>query len=188
MLKTSVEVDGDSLRFTLAKLGEVDPKLTATMRKELRVALAPVAQKIQARIPRKAPLSGMVSSDRLAWGINPKVTTSVTPGRTKRGTSFISFKAGMTPEAGFMMAERAGSRGNYGTERSKPYNKGGRNMTHRLNGQGREMVRNLNMRYPMKGKGGRWAFDEFRRDRPLVIASAVKIVDKYIDMVNKDFN
>jgi hypothetical protein len=185
VLKATVSVDGASIRAVMAELNKIDPELRKTMRKELVTALSGVTSDIKASIPTVSPLSGMVTQGRLKWGTPKKPTVSITPGKSKRGVSFISIKAGANPEAAFMMGERAGSRKQYATGRSKPYKRNGHEVTHRLNGQGEAMVKALNVRYPMKGKGGRWAFDRFRKDRPEIMRKASKIVESYIELVNR---
>lgn len=185
MLKTSVEVDGASIRAAMKALDEIDPELRKTMRKELAASLGGVVNDIRSSIPTVSPLSGMVTQGRLKWGIPKKPTISLTPGRSKVGVSFLSIKAAANPEAAFMMGERAGSRKQYGRGQSKSYTKNGKQQTHRVNGQGEKMVQALNQRYPMKGRGGRWAFDTFRKDRPEIIAKATKIVNSYLEVVNR---
>lgn len=185
MLKTSVEVDGASIRAAMKALDEIDPELRKKMRKELAAALGGVTNDIRASIPTVSPLSGMVTQGRLRWGIPKKPTVSLTPGRSKKGVSFLSIKASANPEAAFAMAERAGSRKDWATGFSRNYNKNGKEVNHRLNGQGKAMTDALNKRYPMKGRGGRWAFDTFRKDRPKIIAEATKIVNSYLEVVNR---
>ena len=47
------------------------------------------------------------------------------------------------------------------------------------------MIRNLNSRYPMKGKGGRFAYTKFRLLRPDAVKLAVDAVKSYTEKVNR---
>jgi hypothetical protein len=65
------------------------------------------------------------------------------------------------------MAELAGSRSNGSTP------------------QGQNMIAVLNRRNSMKGRGGRYAFDTFRKNRDQVVEVADKIIRQYADMVSR---
>lgn len=165
MLK--VEVDGNSIRLAMKELDNINPELRKTMKRELASALEGMANEIKSAAPSTAPLSGMNNNGRLRYGKVRKPTVSVTPGRSKRGVSFISIKVGATPEAGFKMAELAGSRMQIKTR------------------QGANFIRVMNERYPMQGKAGRFAYSKFRALRPEVITKATEIVERYMALVNR---
>lgn len=165
MLK--VQVDGASIRLAMKELDNVSPDLRKMMKKDLAQALEATAAKIKSSAPTEAPLSGMANNGRLRYGKIRKPLISVTPGRSKRGVSFISIKIGATPEAGFQMAELAGSRMNIKTR------------------QGANFVKVINERHPMKGKAGRFVYDSFRKHRSEVIAKATLIVERYMALLNR---
>jgi len=47
------------------------------------------------------------------------------------------------------------------------------------------MIAVLNERKPMKGRGGRYAFDAFRKNRDEVVRIADEIIRKYAAMVSR---
>lgn len=163
----NVTVDGASIRLAMKELDNINPELKKTMKKELATELESIANEIKSSVPSTAPLSGMVNNGRLRYGKVRKPLVSVTPGRSKRGVSFISIKVGASPEAGFQMAELAGSRNQVKTR------------------QGANFIKVMNERYPMRGKGGRFAYTTFRQLRPEVIAKATAIVERYMALVNR---
>jgi len=47
------------------------------------------------------------------------------------------------------------------------------------------MIRNLNSRYPMKGRGGRFAYTKFRLLRPDAVNLAKDALNRYVTQVNR---
>lgn len=186
-----VSVDGSSIRQALKELNEISPELKKAMTKELKTGLMAEAEKVRGAIPQEAPIRGMrdVNEGRLSWGKIKKPNVSVTPGRSRKNANrFLSINITSTNEASFQMAELAGSRNNYRQGMTREYSWRGTTRRHRVAGQGRAMVVGLNQRYPMRGRGGRFAFNEFRRLRPNVILKAERIVNSYMALVNRKLN
>ena len=52
--------------------------------------------------------------------------------------------------------------------------------------RGANLIKVLNQRHPMIKRGGRFAFDKFRKTRPEFVKLAVKSVKKTTDKINKD--
>lgn len=167
MLKVSV--DTVHIRQAMKELDNVNPELKKYMRKELKDALAPEVAQIKGSIP-VMPLSGMARESRLQWSPKIRANVSVTPGSSKFGRSFISIKITSANEAAFKMVELAGTRMQIKTR------------------QGAAMVRVLGERYPLKGKGGRFAWAKFMAVRPDVINRAENIVNKYMALINRKFD
>lgn len=186
-----VSVDGSSIRQALKELNEISPELKKAMTKELKTGIMSEAEKVRGAIPQEPPLSGMKRTDynRLEWGKIKKPNVSVTPGRSRKNANrFLAIEIKSTNEASFQMAELAGSRNNYRQGLTREYDYRGTKRRHRVNGQGRAMVVGLNQRHPMRGRGGRFAFNEFRRLRPNVILKAERIVNSYMALVNRKLN
>lgn len=184
-----VKFEGESIREAIAKLKDVDPDLKKMLMKDLKSAIKPVATAVANSIPSEPPLSGMGTGfSRLRWGTF-KATVSVTPGKKRGDTRLVSIVVTGNPDAGFKLAELAGSRGNYGSGLSKPYKSAFGTKQHTLNGQGENLVRVLRQRFPTpgSGKGGRFAYMKFREEKPQVARIAVELIDKHLEDVNRKF-
>ena len=159
----------EGVRKMIAELKKISPELVVELRKELRSGLKPQAQAVAAAYPSKPPLSRMGRPGDLQWSA-VRATVSITPGRSRRyrqTSNLVSIRAAGRPDAGVNMAELAGSR-------SKGYSK-----------QGRIMIAVLNERFPMKGRGGRFAFNAFRQNRDEVVQIADGIIRRYAAMVSR---
>lgn len=159
----------EGVREVIAELKKLSPDLVKQLRKDLRAGLKPQAQAVAAAYPKAPPLSGMGYPSRLQWSA-VRATVSITPGRSRRyreTSNLVSIRAAGTPDAGVNMAELAGSR-------SKGFTP-----------QGQNMIAVLNERKPMKGRGGRYAFDAFRKNRDEVVRIADEIIRKYAAMVSR---
>lgn len=169
MLKPTV--DGASVRRAISLLKDLDVNAQKNLAKEMRGALGTYAQTIAHDVPTTAPLSGMGRDlGRLRWGQVRKPTVSLTPGKSRGGMkALVSIRINVNPEAGYKMAELAGSKMRITQKR------------------GEIMIRRLEERFPYKGKAGRFAFKRFRSVRPEIIEEAIKIFDKYFEIVNRSF-
>ena len=159
----------EGVRKMIAELKKISPELVVELRKELRSGLKPQAQAVAAAYPSKPPLSRMGRPGDLQW-TKVRATVSITPGRSRRyrqTSNLVSIRAAGTPDGGVSMAELAGSR-------SKGYSP-----------QGRNMIAVLNERFPMKGRGGRFAFNAFRQNRDEVVQIADGIIRRYAAMVSR---
>ncbi len=166
MLKPTV--DGTSIRHAISMLKDLDENAQKNLAREMRSALSNVAQTIAADVPTTAPLSGMGRDlGRLRWGQVKKPTVSLTPGKSRGMRGLVSIRIAVNPEAGYRMAELAGSKGKITQER------------------GRIMIEKLQERFPYKGKSGRFAFKKFREKRPEVMDTATKILNQYLELVNR---
>ncbi len=153
------EVDATELRKVLKVLKMVDPETAASLRKNLKGPLVPLAQQIASAVPQEAPLSGFAHNGDTAYAA-PKGKVSYTPGKGRSGAkNLISIRIDAGMKRGFYIAELAGSR-------SRGYT-----------GSGRALIEQLNARYPMKGKGGRFAYKQFRFIRPDVVRIATEILN-----------
>ena len=161
-------VNAEKIREAVKELREIDPNLVKELRKELRGKIAPFARQVAENVPTDPPLSGFGNTGATGWSdVVPKV--SFTPGRSRKtGNHLVSIR--IQPRAarrGLYIAELGGSR------------------TRGVSNRGRAMVRNLNNRFPMKGRGGRFAYTKFRLLRPDAVNLAVDAVKKYTQQVNR---
>ena len=151
-----------------AIMNRVDPKLRASLARDLRRSLTPLANNIVSAFPTQAPLSGMTER----WGgITAKVSTS---SMAKPGRALALFTVRANP-AGFArllsITERAGSR------------------SQGITPQGKAMISNprggLQERYPLDGSGGRFVFRAFRQQLPDAVRIAREAIDRFIDKFNR---
>jgi len=166
MITPSFEAKG--VREALAQLKEVDADVLKNLRADLRGKVGPFAKQVAEAVPVRPPMSGFGNLSPTGWSA-VKGTVSVTPGRSRKtGNHLVSIR--VTPQGrrrGLYLAELAGSRSGGTTNR------------------GRRMIDVLNSRFPMQGKGGRFAYTKFRQLRPDAIQLAVGIVEKTIGQINR---
>jgi hypothetical protein len=157
-------IEGADFRSSLKMLKTVDPDIVKDLRRSLRSAVGPDAKAIAAAMPRTAPLSGMANRGRLAWAGKFSGTVVLTPGRGRRGVSnLVGLRIRGNPDAGFRMAELAGSRSRGSTP------------------QGRAMIANL----PGNPRGGRFAYARFVKDRANLIKKAEQVIESFVGRLNK---
>jgi hypothetical protein len=166
MLTPTVGAEG--IRKALAILKESEETVVKDLRAELRSKLSNIAKQTAEAVPTRPPLSGMGNSSPTGWtSVRPSI--SVTPGRSRKtGYHLVSIR--VTPrgkQRGVYIGELAGSRSGGTTNR------------------GRRLIDVLNQRYPMKGKGGRFAYNKFRLLRPDAVNIAVGIINNTVKKLNK---
>lgn len=162
------QVGAEGIRKALAILKETDETVVKELRAELRAKIGPIAKRTAEAVPVRPPLSGMGNNSPTGWStVRPSV--AVTPGRSRKtGNHLVSIR--VTPrgkQRGVYIGELAGSRSG-GTQ-----------------ARGRRLIDVLNSRFPMKGKGGRFAYDKFRTLRPDAVDMATDIINRTIKKLNK---
>jgi len=164
-----VAIDTSTLRAVNKQLAQIDPDLRKAVGKDIKEAVRPTAARIKARIPQEPPLSGMRHNGRTAWrGVN--VGTYATPGGGRGSIARMEVFGRGQYRAGLKIADLAGTRGRY------------------VQGpRGRKFISNLDRRYPLSagGKGGRFAWQNFMKERPFLIDEVVEIIDGYVRKVNR---
>lgn len=162
-------VDSRSLNAGLKKLKTLDADVIKDLRATLKVTVGPYAAAIAAAVPSAPPLSGFANNGDTRWA-RVTGTVNLTPGRSKKtGNHLLSIRIKPAKEKrGVYIGEMAGMR------------------TSGKTSAGRHLINVLNQRYPMVKRGGRWAFDKFRRTRPEFVKLAVLSVKLTTDKINKD--
>ena len=165
------KIEAENIRTAIKELRTLDNTLVRDLRKDLRSKLSPITKQVAEAPPSDPPLSGFGNTGRTGWS-DFVGKLSFTPGRSRKtGNHLVSIRVQpRDTRRGLYIAELAGSR-----SRGK-------------NNRGRAMIRNLNERYPMKGKGGRFAYTKFRMLRPDAVRIAVEIVNRTIIKVNRKIN
>lgn len=160
-------VGAENIRTVMREINKLEPTSTKDLRKSLQAALLPIAKEVAASVPRTAPLSGLGKNNK--WGWQPKNgRVAFTPGRSRtNATSLVSVRV------------------NYG---SKGYPFGvwiAEFAQNSRTARGANLIRNLNARRAMKGRGGRYAYDKFRSLRPQVVDKAVQILNVTMDNISR---
>lgn len=162
------QVGAEGIRKVLRALNTVEPTTTKDLRKKLQSSLGPIAKAVAAEVPSRAPISGLGKDNK--WGWRPKNgRISFTPGKSRSGaTSLVSVRV------------------NYGKTKGMPFGVWiAEFATNSRSARGANLVRALNRRRSMKGKGGRYAYDKFRTLRPAVVEEATKIINVTMQDVSR---
>lgn len=162
-------IDAQGIREAINELKKLDPDLVKALRSDLRSSLKPFAQEIKQATPEDPPLSGMGHGGDTRYTPD-SVSVSMTTGKSRKFptmSALVSFRVTPRNQArGLYLAELAGSRSNGYTAR------------------GRNMIAVLNQRRSMIGRGGRYAYDTFRRNQPQIFGVAINVIDKHVQQVN----
>lgn len=163
------QVGAEGIRRALAILKETEPTVTKELRAELKGKLSNIAKQTADAVPTSPPLSGFGKPSPTGWS---RVTglISFTPGRSRTpgATHLVSIR--VRPQGdrrGFFIAELAGSKSSGQTA------------------AGRNMTRVLNQRFPMQGKGGRFAYNKFRLLRPDAVQITIGIINRTVQKIDK---
>lgn len=185
------------MRILQKRLREIDPELRKQLVRDAKSVGKKAQSIIKPAIPTTAPLSGMGKSHgSFGWNTQsykgktiPANTTQVrfrtSSGGSARTTSLVSVRV---PAPTTVIADIAGRSGRYvgkgykGTGYSRVYtDRWGNLRRHRLNGQGEAMIRGLG------GRGSRFLWPSIERQRPALEAEVQKIINNYIEVVNRRF-
>lgn len=167
-MQVKATLDAQQVRAVLKELRNIDPQIVKDLRKELRSDLLPIAQQIVSAVPNNAPLSGFNNNGTTGWSAL-KGKVSFTPGKSRRmANSLVSIRVEQTgAKRGFYITELAGSRSAGKTP------------------QGNNLITVLNSRWPMKGRGGRYAYKQFRLLRPDVVKIAERILNATFAQIDR---
>jgi hypothetical protein len=162
------QVGAEGIRKALAVLKETEPTVLKDMRSDLRGKLSNIAKQTAEAVPTRPPLSGMGNPGPTGW-TTVRASISATPGRSRKsGNHLVSIR--ITPrgkQRGVYIGELAGSRSG-GTQ-----------------ARGRRLIDVLNSRFPMKGKGGRFAYNKFRLLRPDAVRIATGVLNNTVKKLDK---
>lgn len=191
MFETTVRVKG--VKETMAALKEIEPEALSALRKELRVSIQPIANRIASNVPNAEPrLKGFRENlrGRADWS-QPKAKVSFTPGTKRRFRDthpLVSITLdGSGGKVGFNYAELAGIKRHPPRERSRPFThwRTGPGTTYRYAGQGMHFIEALNRAFPSTWKAGRFAYKAFIGEKKAVGVLALDILDKYAAKVSR---
>lgn len=170
-MQTTAKLDAVQVRAVLRELKNIDPESVKDLRKDLRSRLVPFAAQIASVVPVDPPLSGLANNGATAWGpVAGKV--GFTPGKSRRNAkNLVAIRIDpINKKRGLYIAELAGSRSAGATP------------------QGANLISVLNQRKPMKGRGGRFAYNQFRLLRPDILKTAETILNETFARINRKIN
>lgn len=171
------------IKETLAILKNVEPEAYKQLNKDIERIVQPAKSQIVKTTPFLAPLSGMMGNGRTAYtGVRVKTSKSLT---ARSGSRLIQLRAEGFPGAGFEIADMAGRGSGRGRRpksvtRAYPYKGGTR--THRLNGQGQAMIRNL------PSKASRFTYPAVEKMMPQIQADVFKSLEVAAAVINRKLN
>lgn len=175
------------LNEVISELRAIEPDSLRAMRKEVITELRPLYSAIKSNIPTSSPLKGFNHSGRTAWGGSVKVTGNISFRKRMGKTTLVSIR---TTNAAVEISDMAGRAGKFDVGRegamsgfSAPYMRNGREVRHRLNGQGQAMVNKLNS--TSGERPSRFIYPVIERSRPLIVSRLQNILDKYSASVNR---
>lgn len=177
MLKhTTDKVDATQVRRALQLLKSIDEEGVKDLRTDLKTRLSPFATQIANAAPPvgEPPLSGMANAGRLGWGPR-RGTVGFTPGKNRQNAkNLVAIRISPVPiatgQAGFMLAELAGTRS------------GG------VTPSGRNLVSVLAGRAPLSGQGGRYFYKQFRLLRPDIVKLSESILNTTFARIDAELN
>jgi len=177
------QFDSSKLKELRAALKEVDADLTKQMNKDIKQAVQPLAQRLQAALPSAPIIPGFGHLGRT--GLSKLKATAYGPARGSLARVELFSK----PEpAGFKIADLAGTRNqlsnfNRGYTRQGP--SGPVTVRAHATSSGQALINALEAKSPLLGRGGRFGWRNFIAERPQLVRDVVKIIDKFCDMTVK---
>jgi hypothetical protein len=157
-------IDSSMLREAAKQVKEIDVEIRKRLIRDLKSDIKPVGNAIAKAVPnlgRTGDMRGFGNSGDTAW--NPvRASVHVTPGGGKG--SLARFEIYGSPKRrALKIADLAGTRSGGFTP------------------QGRALVENLQRKYPLSagGKGGRFAWANFMKERPELVSKVVNRLDIY---------
>jgi hypothetical protein len=178
------QFDSSKLKELRAALKEIDPALTKEMNKAIKGPASEVAKTIQAKTPPAPILSGMSHEGRT--GIGKIKATAYGPARK----SLARIELFSKPEAaGFKIADLAGTR-NQLSNRNRGYTRRGPSgavvVRPHATSSGVALIKALEKKAPLLGRGGRFGWREFIGQRPALVKDVIVIIDKFCAKTEKD--
>jgi|LakMenE01Jun11ns_1017448.scaffolds.fasta_scaffold9939914_3 hypothetical protein len=177
-------IDSSALRLAAKQVKAIDPDIRKRLIQGLKSDLAPTGARIAALVPRlgvPGSVRGFGHKGRTGWG-NVKASTHITPGGGKGAVA--RFEIYTSPnQAALKIADLAGTKGQYNNGN---YSKGGL-QPYFINGQGEDLVSRLTKvsRLSAGGKGGRFVWANFMRERPALIRKVEASLATYAEQISR---
>lgn len=166
------------VRETLAEIKQIDQKLYFQCIKQIKDAAAPMENAIGAAFGIAPPMSGMANRGRLAYK-KPKITSKF-GGKKHKGLQEWGLLKIIVSGAAAQMNDLASKSHNGG--KSKEYKINGQTRSHRINGQGDQMIKVLDD----YGKASRYVWPTAKEMLPMIILQVTQAVEDVSKIVNKN--
>jgi len=181
------------IRELQRRLKSIDPELRRILVRDSKDAAKPVQSAIKSAIAGVTPLSGMTRG-RLNWNSSidakgkahsaqdVKIQFRTRSSGRSDTTSLVRVRVG---SPAVVMADMAGRSGRFldagykGTGRTKEYPYKGGSRTHRVNGQGRAMIKNLG------GSASRYVWPAAEQSIPAVKAQIEQVLARAYQVINR---
>lgn len=165
------------VRETLKEIKAIDEKLYFACVKQIKDVTTPLSDAISASFPANAPMSGMANRGRLGYK-KPKVTSKFGGRKDKNKDEWGLVKI-IVWGANAQMIDTAANPDNTG----KAYYKvNGTARSHKKNGQGDQMIRNLNS----YGSPSRFVWPTANKMLPMISAQVLQAIEDVSKIVNKN--
>lgn len=166
------------VRETLAEIKAIDVKLYFACVNQIKDAVKPLEGAIEASYGVAPPMSGMANRGRLAYK-KPKITSKF-GGKKVKGLEEWGLVKLIVSGAAAQMNDLAAQSHNGG--KTKSYKVNGQTRSHTKNGQGDQMIDNLNT----YGRPSRYVWPTANQMLPMIIVEVMKAVEDVSKMVNKN--
>lgn len=166
-------LDGRDVRRAVKELNAIDKNIVKTLKKDLKSGLKVPRQKIGRAKPRgigSSRLRGFGTDGETGWsGVRTSVSFRAGKPRGKAWKHILSIEVASSPniKRGIYIAELAGS------------------VTRGISPQGRHLIQQLNEIAAMKGRGGRFFYNEFRQRRTEIVYITEKIMRNFMKRVDR---
>lgn len=164
------------VRETLAEIKKIDEKLYWEAVNQMKAAAKPLESALGLEFPVNAPMSGMNHKGRTGWK-RPKINSKFGGKKGKDADEWGLLKvivAGATPQ----MIDMAKTPNN--GVRTRSYNYKGGKRSHKVNGQGDQMIQNLG------GNPSRYIWPTADAFRPMVTRALLQAIEEVSRIVNKN--
>lgn len=163
-LRMDIQIPPKTERELRAVLNKIEPGVRRQLSTKLRSGLKPIAAKVTAGIPVQAPLSGMAQN----WGAAQAKVATYPKAPPGRAIATIKVSADSSRFAKYLsLTELAGYITPQGFTRT-----------------GRAMINNLQERYPLVGRGGRFIWKAWLKARPGAVAIAIDSINDFVTKFN----
>lgn len=163
-LRMDVSIPPKTERELRRTLDKIEPGVRRQLSNKLRTGLRPMAAYVSWAVPAQAPLSGMQQN----WGLASSKIRTYPKSPPGKAIATISVFADSSRFAKYLsLTELAGYINPRGVTRT-----------------GNAMIRNLQARYPLVGRGGRFIWKAWLRVRPAAIAVSIDAINEFVTKFN----
>ncbi len=164
------------VRDTLAEIKNIDKKLYFAAVKQIKDATRPLQGAIAVEFSQGSPLSGMEHRGRTGWKV-PKITAKFGGRKDKTVDSWGLVKIIVSSASAQIVDLAANS---YSGGQTRSYDWKNKKRTHKVNGQGAAMVRNL------PGKPSRHIWPTAQAFGPMTNRAVLQAIEDVSKIVNKN--